>query len=78
MTPSDLRRRYAELNKEQDQELDRLETEVSGKFRLKRRELFKAAGEEIAIAAELEDAYYDLFPPASALPEGAPLVEFDS
>ncbi len=77
MTPSELRAAYARLNKEQDQELDRLETELRGKYRLKTRELFKSAGEQTALAAELDDAYYDLFPPASNVPEGAPLVEIE-
>jgi hypothetical protein len=77
MSPSELRAAYARLNKEQDQELDKLELDISQRYRLRRRELFKSAGEQTAIGAELEEAYYDLFPPASAVPEGTPLVQID-
>lgn len=77
MSPSDLRARYAQLNKEQDHELDELEKELNGKYRLKRRELFKSAGEKTACDAELDEAYYDLFPPRSEVPEGTPLVEIE-
>lgn len=77
MSPAELRAAYARLNREQDQELDRVEVEVSQRFRLRRRELFKGAGEQTALAAELDEAYYDLFPPASNVPDGTPLVEVE-
>lgn len=77
MTPNELRAAYAQLNKQQDHELDEAEREMTARHRLQRRELFKRAGEKTACEAELEDAYYDLFPPASNVPAGTPLVEID-
>lgn len=78
MTPSDLRSRYRALNKEQDLELDQSEKEIAGKYRLKAKELFREAGEKTALDAEMEDTYYDHFPPRlEPLPADAKLVEFD-
>lgn len=78
MTPSDLRSRYRALNKDQDLELDQSEKEIAGKYRLKAKELFREAGEKTALAAEMEDTYYDHFPPRlEPLPADAKLVEFD-
>lgn len=78
MTPSELRQRYAALNKEQDLELDKIEKELTGKYRLKTKELFREAGEQVAQNAELEDTYYDHFPPRlEPLPDGAKLIEYD-
>lgn len=78
MTPSDLRSRYRALNKEQDQELDTVEKEIAGKYRLKAKELFREAGEKVSLDAEMEDTYYDHFPPrVEPLPADAKLVEFD-
>jgi hypothetical protein len=77
MSPSELRSRSAELNKEQDKALDEVERRVTGEFRQKFRALFQQAGEQTSVAAELEDAYYDFFPVKSELPEGARLVEID-
>lgn len=76
MTPSELRTRYAQLNKEQDDKLEELERQVSSEYRQKRRALFHGQ-ERAAIDAELEEAYYDLFPPRSEVPEGTPLVEIE-
>ena len=77
MTPNELRSRYAGLNKEQDQELDKMEKEIAGKFRLKAKELFREAGEKVSLDAELEDAYYDHFPSRlEPLPPDAKLVEY--
>lgn len=79
MTPSDLRTRYADLNREQDKALDEAEKRITGEFRQKVRALFREAGEQTAVAAEMEDAYYDHFPPRSELPaEGVKLVDFDT
>lgn len=80
MQPSELRRRYAEMLKAHDQRLDALEQEeqrLGGEQRRALRALFQEAGEDVAIAAGLEDPYYDAFPPPSALPEGVDLVEFN-
>lgn len=77
MTPAELRRRYAQLNKQQDKELDDNEAEITGRHKLQRKELFREAGEKTACEAELDDAYYDLFPPRSELPDDVKLVEID-
>ncbi len=78
MTPSDLRSRYASLNQEQDTALDEAEKRITGEFRQKVRALFREAGEQTAVAAELDDAYYDHFPPKSELPDNVRLVEIDT
>lgn len=76
MTPIELKHRLGALNKQQDQELDKFEQESRSKFRSLRREIFREAGEQVAANAEMEDEYYDHFPPASNLPPGTPLVEY--
>lgn len=77
MSPSDLRARYAELNKEQDKALDEAEKRITGEFRQKCRALFQQAGEQTSVAAELEDAYYDFFPVRSELPDNVRLVDIE-
>lgn len=76
MTPIELKQRIGALNREQDQELDKFEQDTRSKYRGLRRKLFSEAGEQVAANAELEDEYYEHFPPASDLPPGAPLVEY--
>jgi hypothetical protein len=78
--PADLRRRYAEMLKAHDAKLDALEKQeqaLGGEQRRALYALFTEAGEDVAIAAGLEDPYYDACPPKSDLPEGVKLVEFD-
>jgi hypothetical protein len=75
MTPSELRRRYADLNRQQDKDLDDNEREITARHKLERKTLFREAGEKTSCEAELEDAYYDLFPPRSELPDDVQLVE---
>lgn len=77
MTPHELRVKLADLGKKHDDELDAVEKEMRGRYRLLRRDVLKEAGLECALAAECEEAYYEFWPPRSDLPRDTPLVSYD-
>jgi len=80
MTPQELKRRYGELLDAHDAALNKLELEeqrLGGEQRRALRALLGEAGQETAIAAGLEDPYFDAFPPPSNLKPEDEHVGFD-
>jgi len=77
MTPLELRHKLGTIAKQHDDELDAVEKELRGKYRLLRRAVVMEAGEEVCVNAELEEAWDEFHPRRSELPPGTPLVEYD-
>jgi hypothetical protein len=77
MTPYDLRTKIGALAQQHDAELDAVEKELRGKYRLLRRAVVLEAGEETCVNAEMEEAWDEFNPRRSEVPAGAPIVEYD-
>lgn len=72
MTAQELKKRYGDLIAAHDAALNKLDLEaerLGGEQRRALRDLLREAGQETAIAAGLEDPYFDAFPPPSELKE---------
>lgn len=80
MTPQELKQRYGQLIAAHDATLNKLDLEaerLGGEQRRALRDLLREAGQETAIAAGLEDPYFDAFPPPSDLKAEDEHVGFD-
>lgn len=77
MSPLELRKKLGAIAKQHDDELDAVEKELRGKYRLLRRAVVLEAGEETCVNAECEEAWDEFNPRRSELPPGTPIVEYD-
>jgi hypothetical protein len=77
MTPHELRTKLGAIAKQHDNELDAIEKELRGKYRLLRRAVVLEAGEQVCVNAEMEEAWDEFNPRRSELPPGTPIVEYD-
>lgn len=77
MTPLELRKKLGAIAKQHDDELDAVEKELRGKYRLLRRAVVLEAGEQCCVDAEAEEAWDEFNPRRSELPPGTPIVDYD-